>query len=43
MVEGPQFYRFYTHLGKTSTEKMIELLQKVDEFVDKTKESGKNE
>ena len=43
MVEGPQFTRFYTHLGKTSSDNLKILLEKVDDFVRKTKDSTKNE
>ena len=41
--EGPRFARFYTHLGKSSQELLAVFNAQVEEFVQKVKNSQKND
>jgi len=37
------FSRFFTNMGKTSSEQLVLQMQAVDKFVEETNKSGKNE
>ena len=41
--EEPKYNRFYSHIGQTSKDKMVELMKQVDEFVAKNLESDQPE
>lgn len=43
LAQDKQFDRYYTQLGSASQTLLVELLQKIGEFIEATKESQKNE
>lgn len=42
-MEERYFTRFYTHLGDSSQQLLVQILEQVEKFVEETKNSNKNE
>lgn len=42
-MEERYFTRFYTHLGDSSQQLLVQILEQVEKFVEETKNSSKNE